>query len=159
MTQALARCQVGCHWRVASAAGCHRRVASAAGCHWRVASAAQPWPYPSTPEALAKSQWDPVSLYLVVDQLVGRFGKLVQLRSVVEFRIGHPKAAYAIGGIGLYVDDSVDLLQSALNQGGTATSRHVGYFETDQRQIRACRIDGRLAADPSCGQTGDQQCR
>ena len=63
------------------------------------------------------------------------FRELCEFGFVVNVRIGNLEGTRSPRDVGLDITDALDFGQIASDRGGTAPSRHVGHFETDQCDI------------------------
>ncbi len=68
----------------------------------------------------------------VFSQVRVRFGVLLQFRLVVNVRIRDLERTGLVGDVGFDIADTCDFGQIASDRSGTASSDHVGNFETDK---------------------------
>ena len=68
-----------------------------------------------------------------------RFGVLIELRLVVQCRVGHSKTAHLISRIRLNVGNAINFCQIASHGSGTATSRHIRHAQRHKNSLgRLC---------------------
>ena len=72
---------------------------------------------------------EPTSHHREILQVRVGFGEFVELRLVVQIRLGDDKTADLLAGVSFDVGDSVNFLQIASHGGGAAASRHVRHTQ------------------------------
>ncbi len=78
---------------------------------------------------------EPTSHHRVILQVRVGFGEFVELRLVVQTRIGDDKTADLFGGVSFDVGDSVNFRQIASHGGGAAASRHIRNTQRHKNSI------------------------
>lgn len=94
---------------------------------------------------------------LVAGQVRVGFGEFRELIHDTRIGIGYTERASAVADIRLDTVDAIDRLQSSSDRGGTAASRHVRHFETDESARSGFRLGTGIvpAAATDQGQQGE----